>query len=92
MHKSIYGIIEIKEIKINTLGKIMKIELKLVCDQLTKLLNLSGTYKVSAVIDEEYDNEFLGWCLIREAEDGTKIPQLGTRVATIKELYDNFHE
>ena len=70
----------------------MKIELDFVTNQLTELLNLSGNRKVSAVIDEEYDNEFLGWCLIREAEDGTKIPQLGTRVSTIKELYDEFHE
>lgn len=70
----------------------MKIELKLVCNQLTELLNLSGTRKVSAVIDEEYDNEFLGWCLVRVAEDGTIVPQLGTRVSTIKELYDEFHE
>ena len=70
----------------------MKIELKLVCDQLTELLNLSGTRKVSAVIDEEYDNEYLGWCLVRVADDGTLIPQLGTRVGTIKELYDSFNE
>ena len=70
----------------------MKIELKLVCDQLTELLNLSDNHKVSAVIDEEYDNEFLGWCLVKEEEDGTIIPQLGTRVSTIKELYDEFHE
>ena len=69
----------------------MKVELKFVCDQLTELLNLSGTRKVSAVIDEEYDNEFLGWCLVRE-EDGKIIPQLGTRVKTIKELYDEFNE
>ena len=70
----------------------MKIELGLVTQQLTELLNLSGTRKVSAVIDEEYDNEFLGWCLVRQEEDGTLIPQLGTRVATIKELFDEFHE
>ena len=70
----------------------MKIELKLVCDQLTELLNLSGNRKVSAVINEEYDNEFLGWCLVRAEEDGKIIPQLGTRVRTIKELYDEFHE
>lgn len=70
----------------------MKIELDFVTDQLTELLNLSGTRKVSAVIDEEFDNEFLGWCLVRQAEDGQIIPQLGTRVPTIKELYDNFHE
>ena len=70
----------------------MKIELDFVTNQLTELLNLSGTRKVSAVIDEEHDNEFIGWCLIREAEDGTKVPQLGTRVSTIKELYDEFHE
>lgn len=70
----------------------MKIELKFVCNQLTELLNLSGNRKVSAVIDEEFDNEFLGWCLVRQEEDGTTIPQLGTRVSTIKELYDNFYE
>jgi len=70
----------------------MKIELKLVVDQLTELLNLSGNRKVSAVINEEYDNEFLGWCLVRQEEDGTIVPQLGTRVPTIKELYDNFNE
>ena len=69
-----------------------KIDLKFVCDQLTELLNLSGSRKVSAVIDKEFDNEFLGWCLIREDKDGKSIPQLGTRVSTIKELYDNFHE
>jgi len=69
----------------------MKIELDFVTNQLTELLNLSGTRKVSAVINEEYDNEFLGWCLIRE-EDGKIIPQLGTRVPTIKELYECFHE
>jgi len=70
----------------------MKIELKFVCDQLTELLNLSSNRKVSAVIDEEYDNEFLGWCLVREEKDGTIVPQLGTRVRTIKELYDEFNE
>ena len=70
----------------------MKIELDFVTNQLTELLNLSGNRKVSAVIDEEFDNEFLGWCLVRQEEDGKIIPQLGTRVATIKELYDNFHE
>ena len=70
----------------------MKIELDLVTNQLTELLNLSGNRKVSAVINEEYDNEFLGWCLVRQEEDGQIIPQLGTRVRTIKELYDNFHE
>ena len=70
----------------------MKIELGLVTNQLTELLNLSGNHKVSAVINEEYDNEFLGWCLVREEEDGQIIPQLGTRVPTIKELYDNFNE
>jgi len=69
-----------------------KIDLKFVCDQLTELLNLSGSRKVSAVIDNEFDNEFLGWCLIREDNDGKSIPQLGTRVSTIKELYDNFYE
>ena len=69
-----------------------KIDLKFVCDQLTELLNLSGNRKVSAVIDKEFDDEFLGWCLIREGEDGKDIPQLGTRVPTIKELYDEFHE
>ncbi len=68
------------------------IDLKLVCDQLTELLNLSGSRKVSAVINEEFDNEFLGWCLIREDKDGKAIPQLGTRVPTIKELYDEFYE
>lgn len=70
----------------------MKIELKIVCDQLTELLNLPSNRKVSALIDEEYDNEFIGWCLVRVAEDGTIVPQLGTRVDTIKELYDNFYE
>lgn len=70
----------------------MKIELDFVTNQLTELLNLSGTHKVSAVINEEFNNEFLGWCIIREDEDGKIIPQLGTRVGTIKELYDNFHE
>ena len=70
----------------------MKVELKFVCDQLTELLNLSSNRKVSAVIDEEYDNEFLGWCLVREEKDGTIVPQLGTRVRTIKELYDEFNE
>ena len=70
----------------------MKIELKLVIDQLTELLNLSGNRKVSAVINEEYDNEFLGWCLVRQEENGQIIPQLGTRVATIKELFENFYE
>lgn len=52
----------------------MKIELDFVTNQLTELLNLSGNRKVSAVIDEEYDNEFLGWCLVRVAEDGTLVP------------------
>ena len=70
----------------------MKIELGLVTKQLTELLNLSGNRKVSAVIDEEYDNEFLGWCLVRQEENGQIIPQLGTRVATIKELFENFYE
>ena len=70
----------------------MKIELDLVTNQLTELLNLSGNRKVSAVIDEEFDNEFLGWCLVRQEKDGTLVPQLGTRVPTIKELYDEFHE
>ena len=70
----------------------MKIELGLVTNQLTELLNLSGNRKVSALINEEYNNEFLGWCIVRQEENGKIIPQLGTKVATIKELFENFYE
>lgn len=70
----------------------MKLDLKIVCDQLTEAIGIKDNHKVAAVIDEEYDNEFLGWCLVRQEENGQIIPQLGTRVATIKELFENFYE
>ena len=70
----------------------MKLDLKIVCDQLTEAIGIKDNRKVSAVINEEYDNEFLGWCLVRQEENGQIIPQLGTRVATIKELFENFYE
>lgn len=69
----------------------MKLDLKIVCDQLTEAIGIKDNRKVAAVIDEEFDNEFLGWCLVRQEENGQIIPQLGTRVATIKELFEEFY-
>lgn len=69
----------------------MKLELKVVVDQLTEALGIKDDRKVAALFDEQNDNEFIGWCIVRYKEDGKIIPILGTKYQTIKELFENFY-
>lgn len=70
----------------------MKIELKLITEQLTEALGLTDDRKVAALIDEDNDNKFIGWCIVRYKENGEITPQLGTKVSNIKELFERFYE
>lgn len=69
----------------------MQIELKLVTDQLTEAIGLTGNRKVAALFDDQDDNKFIGWCIVKHKEDGSIVPQLGTKVANIKELIEEFY-
>ena len=67
------------------------IDLKLVSDQLSEAIGLKDDRKVMPIIDEEYDNEFLGWHIVRFDENGQVVPQLGTKCQTLKELFETFY-
>lgn len=68
-----------------------KIDLKLVSDQLTEAIGIKDDRKVMPIIDEEYDNEFLGWHIVRFGENGEVIPMLGTRCSSLKEFFEAFY-
>ena len=71
----------------------MKIDLKIVCDQLTEAIGIKDDRKVAALIDDQNDNEFIGWCIVRyNKENGEIIPMLGTKCKTLKELFEKFYE
>ena len=71
----------------------MKLELKFVCDQLTEAIGFKDDRKVAALFDDQNDNQFIGWCIVRyNPENGEIVPMLGTKVKTIKELFENFYE
>ena len=55
------------------------IDLKLVSDQLTEAIGIKDDSKVMPIIDEEYNNEFLGWHIVRFDENGQAVPMLGTK-------------
>jgi hypothetical protein len=69
----------------------MKSELKIVVDQLTEALGIKDDRKVAALFDDQNNNEFIGWCIVRYKEDGEIIPMLGTKCQTIKELFEKFY-
>lgn len=47
-----------------------KIDLKQITEQLNELLGLEENIRVAAMIDNEKDNEIVGWCLTKVDEDG----------------------
>ena len=47
-----------------------KIDLKQITKQLNDLLGLEENVRVAAMIDNEKDNEIVGWCLTKVDEDG----------------------
>ena len=65
-----------------------KIPLKIICDQLTEALGLDSHHKVSALIDEENNNELCGWVVVRLFDNGAMEPS-GEKVKTIKELFEH---
>ena len=67
------------------------IDLKLVSDQLTEAIGIKDDRKVMPIINEEYDNEFLGWHIVRFSENGEVIPMLGTRCSSLKEFFETFY-
>lgn len=67
------------------------IDLKLVSDQLTEAIGIKDDRKVMPIINEEYDNEFLGWHIVRFGENGEIIPMLGTRCNSLKEFFEEFY-
>ena len=62
----------------------MKIELKEIVNQLSEGINLAEGFKVSALIDENNNNEIVGWTVVKVAEDGTIEP--------IDKFYNNLRE
>ena len=62
----------------------MKIELKEIINQLSEGINLAEGFKVSALIDENNNNEIVGWTVVKVAEDGTIKP--------IDKFYNNLKE
>lgn len=68
------------------------IDLKLVIDQLTEAIGLKDDRKVAALFDDQNNNEFIGWCIVRyNKENGEIIPMLGTKYYTLKEFLENFY-
>ena len=71
----------------------MKIDLKIVCDQLTEAIGIKDNRKVAALFDDQNDNQFIGWCIVRyNPENGEIVPILDTKCQTIKKLFEKFYE
>ena len=67
----------------------MKIELKLICEQLKEALGLENNRKVAALIDKKSEDEtFVGWMIVQVNEDSSLTPELDSKCNTIKELFD----
>lgn len=67
----------------------MKIELKLICEQLKESLELKENRKVAALIDKNSDDEtFVGWMIVQVNDDGSLTPELDSKCNTVKELLD----
>ena len=67
----------------------MKVELKIICEQLKEALGLEENRKVAALIDKKSEDEtFVGWMIVQVNEDGSLIPELDAKCNTIKELFD----
>ena len=67
----------------------MKIELKLICEQLKESLELKKNRKVAALIDKNSDDEtFVGWMIVQVNDDGSLTPELDSKCNTVKELLD----
>ena len=67
----------------------MKIELKLICEQLKEALGLKENRKVAALIDKNSDDEtFVGWMIVQVNDDGLLTPELESKCNTVKELFD----
>lgn len=67
----------------------MKVELKLICEQLKEVMGLEENRKVAALIDKKSDEEtFVGWMIVQVNEDGSMVPELDSKCNTIKELFN----
>lgn len=67
----------------------MKVELKIICEQLKEALELEENRKVAALIDKKSEDEtFVGWMIVQVNEDGSLTPELDSKCNTIKELFD----
>ena len=67
------------------------IDLKLVTDQLTEAIGIKDEREVAPIFDDQNNNEFLGWHIVRYDENGEVVPMLGTKCETLKELFENFY-
>ncbi len=68
----------------------MKIELKQIIDQLTKVCGLSDGYKVSALIDNENNNKIVGWTIVKVYDDGHIEPINDAKFKNINELINAY--
>lgn len=68
----------------------MKVELKPIIDQLTEAIGLDKGYKVSAMIDENKDDQLAGWIIVKVLDDGTLLPQSNLKFKNIKELIEAY--
>lgn len=64
----------------------MKVELKEIVDQLTMVCDLPNDHKVAAIIDEDNNNEILGWEIVKVYENNTILPINSIIYGSIKEL------
>ena len=75
----------------------MNVELKPIIDQLSDALPLTKPLKVAAIIDEENNNEIIGWTIVYVHEDGTisksslKEKMLFGIFGTLKELFNYYY-
>ena len=67
----------------------MKVELKIICEQLKEALGLEENRKVAALIDKKSEDEtFVGWMIVQVNDDGSLTPELDSKCITFKELLD----
>ena len=66
----------------------MKIELKKILEQLTDICDLPNDHKVAAIIDEDNNNEILGWEIVKVYENNAILPIDAKVYITIKDLIE----
>ena len=64
----------------------MKIELKIICDQLTEMLSLGKNSQVAACFKSPESEELVGWTIISKDAKTGDITTTGKKYKNLKEL------